>query len=46
MVQRGTPDELYDICRDIFNASARSLNIEKLAKTMADGGDEVLNTAS
>ncbi len=31
--------------RGIFDASARSLNIEKLAKTMADDGDEVLDTA-
>ncbi len=32
--------------REIFDASARSLNIEKLARTMADDGDEVLDTAS
>ncbi len=31
--------------RGIFDASARSLNIEKLAKTMADDGDEVLDAA-
>ena len=49
MVESGTHDELYDMkgtYREIFDASARSLNIEKLAKTMADDGDEVLDTAS
>jgi ABC-type multidrug transport system fused ATPase/permease subunit len=49
MVESGTHDELYDLkgtYREIFDASARSLNIEKLAKSMADDGDEVLDTAS
>ncbi|GAB3305054.1 SAV1866 family putative multidrug efflux ABC transporter [Hymenobacter humi] len=49
MVESGTHDELYDMkgtYREIFDASARSLNIEKLAKTMADDGDEVLDIAS
>jgi ABC-type multidrug transport system fused ATPase/permease subunit len=49
MVEHGTHDELYDMkgtYREIFDASARSLNIEKLAKTMADDGDDVLDTAS
>jgi ABC-type multidrug transport system fused ATPase/permease subunit len=49
MVESGTHDELYDLkgtYREIFDASARSLNIEKLAKTMADDGDDVLDTAS
>ena len=49
MVESGTHDELYakhGTYREIFDASARSLNIEKLAKTMADDGDEVLDTAS
>ena len=32
--------------REIFDASARSLTIEKLAKAMADEGDDVLDTAS
>ena len=32
--------------REIFDASTLSLNIEKLAKTMADDGDDVLDTAS
>jgi ABC-type multidrug transport system fused ATPase/permease subunit len=48
MVESGTHDELYakhGTYREIFDASARSLNIEKLAKTMADDGDEVLDTA-
>ncbi|WP_375416405.1 ABC transporter ATP-binding protein [uncultured Hymenobacter sp.] len=48
MVERGTHDELYarrGTYREIFDASARSLNIEKLAKTMADDGDEVMDTA-
>jgi ABC-type multidrug transport system fused ATPase/permease subunit len=48
MVESGTHDQLYDMrgtYREIFDASARSLNIERLAKTMADDGDEVLDTA-
>ncbi len=39
--QGGTPDEVYKqggIYKDIFDASARSLNIEKIAKTI-DGED-------
>ncbi len=47
IVESGTHDELYDMkgtYREIFDASARSLYIEKLAKTMA--GDEVRGTAS
>ena len=49
LVESGTHDELYDLkgtYRSIFDASERSLNIEKLAKTMADDGDDVLDTAS
>ena len=49
MVEGGTHDELHDMkgtCRETFDASARSLNIEKLAKTVADDGDDVLDTAS
>ncbi len=41
MVESGTHDELYDMkgtYREIFDASGRSLNIEMLAKTMADDG--------
>jgi ABC-type multidrug transport system fused ATPase/permease subunit len=48
MVESGTHMQLYEkrgTYREIFDASARSLNIEKLAKTMADDGDEVLDTA-
>lgn len=48
MVESGTHAELYEkrgTYREIFDASAWSLNIEKLAKTMADDGDEVLDTA-
>lgn len=48
LVESGTHDELYErrgTYREIFDASARSLNIERLAKTMADDGDEVLDTA-
>ncbi|RZK30801.1 MAG: ABC transporter ATP-binding protein, partial [Hymenobacter sp.] len=48
MVESGTHLALYEkrgTYREIFDASARSLNIEKLAKTMADDGDEVLDTA-
>jgi ABC-type multidrug transport system fused ATPase/permease subunit len=49
MVESGTHDELYDkkgTYREIFDASARSLNIEKLARTMADDGDDVADTAA
>jgi len=49
MVESGSHDELYDkkgTYREIFDASARSLNIEKLARTMADDGDEVADTAA
>lgn len=48
MVESGTHLELYEkrgTYREIFDASARSLNIEKLAKTTADDGGEVLDTA-
>ena len=48
LVESGTHDELYErrsTYREIFDASARSLNIERLAKTMADDGDDVLDTA-
>ncbi|RYU76087.1 ABC transporter ATP-binding protein [Hymenobacter persicinus] len=48
MVESGTHDQLYDLrgtYREIFDASARSLNIEKLAKAMVDDGDEVEDTA-
>ncbi|MBC6988357.1 ABC transporter ATP-binding protein [Hymenobacter sp. BT491] len=48
MVESGTHDELYDMkgtYREIFDASARSLNIEKIARVMADDGDEVMDTA-
>ncbi|GAA4497849.1 hypothetical protein GCM10023172_13430 [Hymenobacter ginsengisoli] len=48
MVEGGTHLQLYEkrgTYRKIFDASARSLNIENLAKTMADAGDEVLDTA-
>ena len=49
MVEHGTHDELYDMkgtYREIFDASASSLNIERLAKSMADDGNDVLDTAS
>ena len=48
MVEYGTHGQLYELrgtYREIFDASARSLNIGKLAKTLADDGDEVLDTA-
>ncbi|OUJ73227.1 ABC transporter ATP-binding protein [Hymenobacter crusticola] len=48
MVESGTHEELYDLkgtYREIFDASARSLNIEKLARVMVDDGDEVADTA-
>ena len=48
-MESGTHDEFYNLkgtYREIFDASASSLNIEKLAKTMADDGDDVLDTAS
>ncbi len=41
--QSGTPDELYQkggIYKDIMDASARSLNIEKLAQTMGIADDD------
>ena len=47
-VECGTHEELYDrrgTYREIFDASARSLNIEKLARVMVDDGDEVADTA-
>jgi ABC-type multidrug transport system fused ATPase/permease subunit len=49
MVESGTHEELYDLrgtYREIFDASARSLNIEKLARVMVDDGDEVSDTAA
>ena len=48
VVEHGTHLALYEkrgTYREIFDASARSLNIGKLAKAMADDGDEVLDTA-
>ena len=48
-MKSGTHDELYakhGTYREVFDASARNLNIEKLAKTMADDGNDVLDTAS
>ncbi|OGX91547.1 ABC transporter ATP-binding protein [Hymenobacter coccineus] len=47
-VESGTHEELYDqrgTYREIFDASARSLNIEKLARVMVDDGDDVADTA-
>nr|WP_236943216.1 ATP-binding cassette domain-containing protein [Hymenobacter sp. PAMC 26628] len=47
-VESGTHEELYDqrgTYRESFDASARSLNIEKLARVMVDDGDEVADTA-
>jgi len=47
-VEHGTHLSLYEqrgTYREIFDASARSLNIGKLAKTLADDGDDVLDTA-
>ncbi|WP_324671830.1 ABC transporter ATP-binding protein [Hymenobacter sp. GOD-10R] len=49
MVESGTHEHLYDLrgtYREIFDASARSLNIEKLARVMVDDGDEVEDTAA
>ncbi|SNC67492.1 ABC-type multidrug transport system, ATPase and permease component [Hymenobacter gelipurpurascens] len=49
MVESGTHEELYDMrgtYREIFDASARSLNIEKLARVMVDDEDEVGDTAA
>ena len=49
LVESGTRDKLYDMkgtYREIFDASARSLNIEKLAKAIVDYGDDVPDTAS
>lgn len=43
--QSGNPEELYTkggIYKDIVDASARSLNIEKLSKTLDPNGDGVL----
>lgn len=43
--QSGTPDELYQkggIYKEIVDASARSLNIEKLTRTLDPDGDGVL----
>ena len=40
--QSGHPDEVYKkggVYKDIIDASARSLNIEKIAKTIDSGGD-------
>ena len=37
VVQGGTPDEVYKqggIYKDIFDASARSMNVDKIAHTM------------
>ncbi|WP_019947724.1 ABC transporter ATP-binding protein [Hymenobacter aerophilus] len=48
MVESGTHEHLYDLrgtYREIFDASARSLNIEKLARVLVDDGDEVSDTA-
>ena len=48
LVESGTRDERYDMkgtYREIFDASARRINAEKLAKAMADDGDGVLGTA-
>ncbi|MBO0360274.1 ABC transporter ATP-binding protein [Hymenobacter sp. BT186] len=49
MVESGTHEQLYDqrgTYREIFDASARSLNIEKLARVMVDDEDEVGDTAA
>ena len=43
--QSGEPDEVYKkggVYKDIVDASARSLNIEKLAKTLDPDGDGIL----
>ncbi|RFP65303.1 ABC transporter ATP-binding protein [Hymenobacter lapidiphilus] len=48
MVESGTHEHLYDLrgtYREIFDASARSLNIEKLARVLVDDGDDVGDTA-
>ncbi|HEX8429422.1 ABC transporter ATP-binding protein [Hymenobacter sp.] len=48
MVESGTHEQLYDLrgtYREIFDASARSLNIEKLARVLVDDEDEVGDTA-
>jgi ABC-type multidrug transport system fused ATPase/permease subunit len=40
--ESGDPDEIYKkggIYKDIIDASARSLNIEKIAKTVGEGKD-------
>ena len=42
MEQGGDPDEVYrqgGVYKDIVDASARSLNIEKLAQTIDSDGD-------
>ena len=39
MVQQGSPDEVYQqggLYKDIFDASARSMNADKIARTMMD----------
>ncbi|MDF7810267.1 ABC transporter ATP-binding protein [Hymenobacter sp. YC55] len=49
MVESGTHEQLYDqrgTYREIFDASARSLNIEKLARVLVDDEDEVGDTAA
>ncbi|AIZ63360.1 ABC transporter [Hymenobacter sp. DG25B] len=49
MVESGTHEYLYDLrgtYREIFDASARSLNIEKLARVMVDDGDDISDTAA
>ncbi|GAA4373368.1 ABC transporter ATP-binding protein [Hymenobacter koreensis] len=49
MVESGTHEQLYDLrgtYREIFDASARSLNIEKLARVMVDDEDDVGDTAA
>jgi hypothetical protein len=43
--QSGNPDELYQqggIYKEIVDASARSLNIDKLAQTLDTNGDGIL----
>ncbi|WP_303312037.1 ABC transporter ATP-binding protein [Hymenobacter sp. BT730] len=49
MVESGTHEQLYELrgtYREIFDASARSLNIEKLARVMVDDGDDISDTAA
>ncbi len=41
VVEHGTHEEIYHqngVYHDIFDASARSLNIDKIAKTMDESG--------